>query len=184
MSLTVLLGGARSGKSSLAVELGRRHDGPVTFIATAPAIDADMDERIELHRRERPASWITVEEPIELHDALDATGHDALVIVDCLTLWVSNLMYAGRSDADVSERASAASALAMARLAPVVAISNEVGSGIHPETPLGRRYRDLLGRVNQIWTAAADTSLLLVAGRAVPLSDPWRHLDLERIPPS
>lgn len=184
MSLTVLLGGARSGKSSLAVELGHRHDGPVVFIATAPPIDSNMQERIEHHRRERPASWITVEEPIELHDALGATDHDALVIVDCLTLWVSNLMYAGRSDADVSERASAASALAAARRAPVVVISNEVGLGIHPETPLGRRYRDLLGRVNQLWTATADTSLLLVAGRAIPLSDPWQHLGLERSSPS
>jgi adenosyl cobinamide kinase/adenosyl cobinamide phosphate guanylyltransferase len=178
MSLTVLLGGARSGKSSLAVEIGRRYHGPVVFIATAPPIDADMQERIEHHRSERPASWVTVEEPVELRDALNATGHDALVIVDCLTLWVSNLMYAGRSDADVCERAATSSALAAARQAPVVAISNEVGMGIHPESPLGRRYRDLLGRVNQIWTAAADTSLLLVAGRAIPLSDPWQHLEL------
>lgn len=184
MSLTVLLGGARSGKSALAVELGRRHDGPVVFIATAPPIDTDMEERIEHHRRERPASWVTVEEPVELHAALDATGHDALVIVDCLTLWVSNLMYAGRSDADVCDRASAAGALASSRSAPVVAISNEVGLGIHPETPLGRRYRDLLGRVNQIWTAAADTSLLLVAGRAIALSDPWPHLDPDRSEPT
>jgi adenosylcobinamide kinase / adenosylcobinamide-phosphate guanylyltransferase len=184
MPLTVLLGGARSGKSSLAVEIGRRHDGPVVFIATAPPIDADMEERIEHHRSERPASWITVEEPIELHDALEATDHDALVIVDCLTLWVSNLMYAGRSDADVSERASAVSGMAAGRRSPVVVISNEVGLGVHPETPLGRRYRDLLGRVNQIWTAAADTSLLLVAGRAIALSDPWQHLDLERSSPS
>jgi adenosyl cobinamide kinase/adenosyl cobinamide phosphate guanylyltransferase len=184
MSLTVLLGGARSGKSSLAVEIGCRHDGPVVFVATAPPVDTDMQERIERHRSERPASWVTVEEPIELHDALDTTGHDALVIVDCLTLWVSNLMYAGRSDADVCERAAAASAIAASRQAPVIAISNEVGMGIHPETPLGRRYRDLLGRVNQIWTAAADTSLVLVAGRAIPLSDPWHHLDLERSSPS
>lgn len=186
MSLTVLLGGARSGKSSLAVELGSRHDGPVTFIATAPPIDTDTDmlERIERHRSERPTSWITVEEPIALHDALGAADRDALVIVDCLTLWVSNLMYAGRSDADVCERAATTSALAAARRTPVVAISNEVGMGIHPDTSLGRRYRDLLGRVNQIWTAAADTSLLLVAGRAIPLSDPWQQLDLERSSPS
>jgi adenosylcobinamide kinase / adenosylcobinamide-phosphate guanylyltransferase len=184
MPLTVLLGGARSGKSSLAVELGRRHGGPVTFIATAPPIDTAMEERIEHHRRERPASWGTVEEPIELYDALAATRDDALVIVDCLTLWVSNLMYAGRSDGDVHDRASAASALAASREAPVVVISNEVGMGIHPETALGRRYRDLLGRVNQHWTTAADTSLVLVAGRAIPLSDPWQHLDRERSSPS
>jgi adenosyl cobinamide kinase/adenosyl cobinamide phosphate guanylyltransferase len=184
MSLTLLLGGARSGKSSLAVELGRRHDGPVTVIATAPPIDADMEERIEHHRRERPTSWCTVEEQLELHDALRATGNDALVIVDCLTLWVSNLMYAGRSDADVYDRANAAATLAAEREAPVVGISNEVGMGIHPETPLGRRYRDVLGRVNQIWAAAAQTSLLLVAGRAILLSDPWQHLDADRSAPA
>ncbi len=176
MTLTVLLGGARSGKSSIAVELGRRHRGPVSFIATAPPVDADMEERIERHRLERPASWSTVEEPTELYEALDATSHDALVIIDCLTLWVSNLMYAGRSDADVCDLASAASALAASRPAPVVAISNEVGMGIHPETTLGRRYRDLLGRVNQRFAASADTSLLLVAGRAIALDDPWKLL--------
>jgi adenosylcobinamide kinase/adenosylcobinamide-phosphate guanylyltransferase len=112
MSLTVLLGGARSGKSSLAVEIGRRDGGPVTFVATAPAIDADMEQRIERHQAERPLEWLTVEAPIELHQALGTVDPDALVIVDCLTLWVSNLMYAGRSDDQVRNAATAAAALA------------------------------------------------------------------------
>ena len=177
MTLTTLLGGARSGKSALAVEIGRRHVGPVRFVATAEPADDDMELRIDHHRRERPEAWTTIEEPIELGDALVAAGDDTLVIVDCLTLWVSNLMYAGRSDDDVRSRAAAASAIAAARSGPVVAVSNEVGMGVHPDTALGRRYRDLLGWVNQTWVAASATSLLLVAGRAVELTDPWQLLD-------
>jgi len=182
MTLTVLLGGARSGKSSLAVDVGHRHGGPVCFVATAPAIDDDMEQRIERHRAERPPHWMTVEVPIELHDALDGVGDDALVIIDCLTLWVSNLMYAGRSDDQIREAAAATSALAAGRAGPVMAVSNEVGMGIHPDTPLGRRYRDVLGWVNQTWVAASTTSLLLVAGRAIELTDPWQHLDGLRRP--
>ncbi len=177
MSLTLLLGGARSGKSSLAVEVGRRHNGPVEFLATAPSIDTDMEQRIERHQAERPAGWTTVEEPIELYDALRDANDDALVIIDCLTLWVSNLMYAGRSDNQVREAAASTGALAAQRGGPVVAVSNEVGMGIHPETPLGRHYRDLLGWVNQTWAAASTTTLLLVAGRAIELTDPWQHLN-------
>ena len=177
MSLTVLLGGARSGKSSLAVEIGRHHDGPVSFIATAPAIDADMSQRIERHRAERPTDWTTIEAPIELSDALSGVGDDTLVIIDCLTLWVSNLMYAGRSDDQIRDAGASTSALAAASLSSVVAVSNEVGMGIHPDTSLGRRYRDVLGWVNQTWAAAATTSLLMVAGRAIELTDPWQHLD-------
>ncbi len=99
------------------------------------------------------------------------------MIIDCLTLWVSNLMYAGRSDNQVREAAASTGALAAQRSGPVVAVSNEVGMGIHPETPLGRHYRDLLGWVNQTWAAASTTTLLLVAGRAIELTDPWQHLD-------
>ena len=176
MALTTLLGGARSGKSALAVEIGRRHDGPVWFVATATTVDDDMDVRIDHHRRERPEGWTTIEESIELGDTLAAADDDTLVIVDCLTLWVSNLMYAGRSDDDVRSRAAAASAVAASRPGPVVAVSNEVGMGVHPDTALGRRYRDLLGWVNQTWVAASATSLLLVAGRAVELTHPWALL--------
>lgn len=176
MSLTTLLGGARSGKSALAVEIGRRHDGPVWYVATAGPVDEDMELRIDRHRRERPDGWTTIEEPVELGDVLVAADDDTLVIVDCLTLWVSNLMYAGRSDDDVRSRAASASAIAASRPGPVVAVSNEVGMGVHPDTALGRRYRDLLGWVNQTWVADSVTSLLLVAGRAVELTDPWHHL--------
>lgn len=175
---TLLLGGARSGKSALAVELGRRHDGPVTFVATCPPFDGDLGERISRHRVERP-DWPTVEEPLELADALVGAAA-TFVILDCLTLWVNNLLHRGDDDADIEARAADTAAAARG-VGDIVVVSNEVGLGVHPETELGRRYRDLLGRVNQTWAAAADTTLLMVAGRAVRLDDPWR-LVMTRLP--
>ena len=173
--LTLLLGGARSGKSALAVEMGRRHGGPVTVVATSPPIDGDLAARIARHRRERPG-WPTVEEPHELAAALAGLDPDALVIVDCLTVWVSNLMLRGDTDAEVEARSADSADLAAGRPGPTVVVSNEVGLSVHPETALGLRYRDLLGRVNQQWAAVADRSLFLVTGRAVMLADPWAAL--------
>jgi adenosylcobinamide kinase/adenosylcobinamide-phosphate guanylyltransferase len=174
--LTFLLGGARSGKTAFALQLARGHGargGRVAYIATSPQIDGDaeLDARIELHRRERPADWRTIEEQHDLIGALDAAG-TAFAIVDCLTLWVSNLMWRGDDDAAIDAAARSFAAAAAGREAPVVVVSNEVGMGIHPPTELGRRYRDVLGRVNQAVAAAADTTLLLVAGRALALHEP------------
>lgn len=176
--LTVLLGGARSGKSDLAVQIGERHcaaGGMVTFVATAQRFDDDMEQRIARHRAERPA-WPTVEVPTDLLGALSDIAPDHLLIVDCLTLLVSNALLAGLSDDAVIQAAQRSSEMARARVAPTVVVSNEVGLGIHPETDLGRRYRDLLGRVNRQWTHAAHRSLFLIAGRALPLHDPWEFL--------
>jgi adenosylcobinamide kinase / adenosylcobinamide-phosphate guanylyltransferase len=176
VGLTVLLGGARSGKSTLAVDIGSRYEGPVTYVATAPAtgpaVDDDMAERIERHVAERPPAWTTIEERTDLIAALDAAGA-SLAIVDCLTLWTSNMMWEGRSDLEIERRAVEAARHAAARAAPVVVVTNEVGLGVHPETELGRRYRDVLGRVNQAWVAESTRSLLLVAGRALELRDPF-----------
>jgi adenosyl cobinamide kinase/adenosyl cobinamide phosphate guanylyltransferase len=180
--LTVLLGGARSGKSSLAVDIGTRYDGPVTFIATAPgiatapALDDDMTERIERHVAERPSEWTTIEERTDLVAALDAAGQ-SLAIVDCLTLWTSNMMWEGRSDTEIQSRALETARHAAVRSAPVVVVSNEVGLGVHPETDLGRRYRDVLGRVNQAWVSESTRSLFLVAGRALELRDPFHSFE-------
>lgn len=173
MTLTFLIGGARSGKSSLAVEIGRRFDGPVTFVATAPITDDDMERRIERHRNERPSSWTTIEEEVDLAGAL-ASVNDGLIIIDCLTLWTSNMMWNEVPDDEIGSRAVTLAITCAAGSAHVVAISNEVGSGVHPDTELGRRYRDVLGHVNQAFAATADPALLLVAGRAVPLVDPWQ----------
>ena len=169
MGLMLLLGGARSGKSALAVRTAEEWGGPVTFVATGAAGDEEMAARIERHRAERPAAWTTVEEPTDLVNALRSTPADALVVIDCLSLWVSNLVEAGWEDAAIEAEASAAAALAAEREAPTVTVSNEVGLGIVPATPLGRRYRDLLGRVNAIFAAEADDPILVVAGKKLRL---------------
>jgi adenosyl cobinamide kinase/adenosyl cobinamide phosphate guanylyltransferase len=176
MALTLLLGGARSGKSALAARLAGRWAGPVTVLATGQAGDAEMAERIRRHRAERPGHWTTVEEPLELEAALAAVPEDAFVGLDCLTLWVANVLGAGLDDGRVQEQARSAAAAAADRAAPTVAVSNEVGAGIVPADALSRRYRDLLGQVNTVWADAADQALLLVAGRALPLLDPLAAL--------
>jgi adenosylcobinamide kinase/adenosylcobinamide-phosphate guanylyltransferase len=169
VSLTFLLGGARSGKSSLAAEIAGRRGGPVTVVATGEAKDEEMAERIRRHRAERAADWTTVEEPGDLGKALSDVADDATVVVDCLSLWVANLLGRGDSDAAIEEAGSRVAAVAAARSALTVAVTNEVGLGIVPATPLGRRFRDLLGRVNAAWAAAADRVVFVVAGRPLRL---------------
>jgi adenosyl cobinamide kinase/adenosyl cobinamide phosphate guanylyltransferase len=163
--LTFLLGGARSGKSALALRLAARHD-EVVFVATGEARDDEMTARIERHRAERPAHWRTVEEPLRLRAAIEAAPPDACLVVDCLSLWVANLLEAGEPVDD------GVAGVATSRPGPTIAVSNEVGMGLVPTTPLGREYRDVLGRVNATWAAAADRAYLVVAGRALPLEDP------------
>lgn len=173
--ITFLVGGARSGKSTLAVELGVRHDGPVVFVATSEPFDDDLRARVEAHRLERPG-WPTVEVPVTLGAALDEAPPDALVIVDCLTVWVGNLFH-HLPDVEARRTETAAFLAALVRrTAPTVVVSNEVGLGLHPDTALGREYRDELGRLNQRVAAVAHRSAFLVAGRAIPLVDPWEVL--------
>ena len=172
----LLIGGARSGKSTLAVEIGRRHEGRVVVIATATALDDDMTERIERHRAERPG-WPTVEEACELAAEVAAAPADALLLVDCLTVWVSNLMWRGDSEREIAEHARRLVDAVGKRRAPTVIVTNEVGMGVHPETELGRQYRDTLGRVNAIVADGVDRTLVLVAGRVLATVDPWEALD-------
>lgn len=171
--LTVLLGGVRSGKSHFAVELAQRPALPVRFIATAPHIDGDNDfeERIERHRRDRPAHWVTIEEPHDLSGALADCGRD-VVIIDCLGLWVNNRLWRGDDPATIEAAAATDALAASERRAPTIVVSNEVGSGVHPGTDTARRFCDCLGRVNQIWVRYADRALLMVAGRALDLLAP------------
>ena len=169
MSLTFLLGGARSGKSTLATELASRSGGRVTVIATGEARDDEMAARIAAHRAERPAEWGTVEEPLELAAALAAVPAGSAVIVDCLSLWVANLIERGDDDGDVEALSARVADVARKRTPPTIVVSNEVGLGIVPASPLGRRYRDVLGRVNAQWAAVADEAALVVAGRKLRL---------------
>lgn len=172
--LTVLLGGARSGKSSLAERLARRAEEEtrqgVVFIATCPRIDGDddLDERIRRHRVERPRGWTTIEEELDLAGAL-RTAAARPVVIDCLTTWVGNLLHHGRSEVDVLGASEAAITEVRARPAQTIVVTNEVGAGIIPADAATRTYRDALGRVNQQWVSAADRAQLLVAGRAIDL---------------
>jgi adenosyl cobinamide kinase/adenosyl cobinamide phosphate guanylyltransferase len=159
VTLVLYIGGARSGKSRLAVERATASGAPVVFVATGEAGDDEMRDRIERHRAERPAGWTTVEEPLELAAALRAAPADATVIVDCLSLWVAN---GGRGEEAV--------AAAAARTALTIAVTNEVGMGIVPVNALARAYRDDLGRVNAAWAAAADEAWLVVAGLTLRLT--------------
>ena len=168
MGFVLILGGARSGKSAFANRLGLQSGRAVTFIATATAEDEEMMERIARHRAERPSSWTTVEAPLELRDAIAAGPADNFLIVDCLTLWVSNLLGAGRLPDDIRASCDAA-AEEMAQRDGVV-VTNEVGLGIVPANPLARTFRDTLGRVNAAFAMRAERSLLMVAGRSLELA--------------
>lgn len=171
MGLTLLLGGARSGKSALAIQLGATSDREVVFVATAEAADDDMAERIGRHRAERPQTWRTIEEPEALIATIAAVDLSACVIVDCLTLWVSNLLRRGFEPQRVTSDAAELARLLALRDECIV-ISNEVGMGVHPATELGRSYRDLLGRVNVAVANEATKAYLVVAGRLLPLVKP------------
>lgn len=171
MPLTLLLGGARSGKSALALRRASRSGAPVVFVATGEAGDDEMAARIARHRAERPPQWTTVEEPVQLAGALAACPTQACVVVDCLSLWVANVMGRDVGDREIERLAGEAAALAAGRRAATIAVSNEVGMGVVPEHRLGRRYRDVLGRVNALWAVAASEALLVVAGRTLRLEE-------------
>lgn len=169
--LSLFVGGARSGKSDVVVRLGQSWPGDVVFVATATAGDEDMADRIARHQDERPSLWGLVESPEFSSDELAAVDPGALVIVDCVTLLVSNLLFADRTDDQIVAHVAALAESAAARSAPTLVVSNEVGLGVHPESALGRRYRDVLGRANRQVADAAETSLFVVAGRAIPLQE-------------
>jgi adenosyl cobinamide kinase/adenosyl cobinamide phosphate guanylyltransferase len=168
MALVLLLGGARSGKSAMAVRLGSDSQAPVTFIATASSGDEEMAERIRRHRESRAADWKTVEAPTDLLGPVRATAGGDFIVIDCLTLWVANLLAKGASAAEIES--SAAEVLGALRARDCVVVTNEVGLGIVPVNELARRFRDVLGDVNARFAAAADRAVLMVAGRALDLA--------------
>lgn len=174
--LLLVLGGARSGKSAYAQQLAEElGGGRVLFVATAEAWDGEMTQRIARHRQERPGAWRTLEAPHQVGQAIALELHDAtVVLVDCLTLLVSNtILRLGESpDPAAAEAAVQAELTALlqtcqANVATYIVVSNEVGLGLVPDNPLGRLYRDLLGRANQRLAAQAEAVYFMVAGLAV-----------------
>jgi len=159
--LTLVLGGARSGKSRHAEALVEAMPAPWTYIATAQAWDDEMVARIAEHRARRSADWITVDAPLELAEAIRRVPPGRPVLVDCLTLWLTSLMLAERDSHAACDDLIAACAAAMA---PVVLVSNEVGLGIVPDNALARRFRDEAGRLHQRLAAHAARVVFMVAG--------------------
>jgi adenosylcobinamide kinase/adenosylcobinamide-phosphate guanylyltransferase len=184
--IVLVTGGSRSGKSAYAQRLAESLPSPRLYLATCPVVDEEMGRRIERHRiRRRPADWsATIEETLDVAGVLRRSdGQAKVALLDCLTLWVSNLMYqaeqAGRAfeEDDVAEQARALLAACRARPGHVVLVTNEVGMGPVPEHPVTRRFRDLAGRCNQEIAAGADVVTLVVCGLPLHLKgDP--SLDL------
>lgn len=182
--LVLILGGARSGKSARAQELASSLGPRVTYVATAEPGDEEMRQRIQAHRAARPDGWRTIEEPLDLRRAVrDAASDSDVVVVDCLTLWVSNRLCrlpvegskgewvpaADRLASELEGEISDVAQVARSGDATLLLVSNEVGLGLVPPTPLGRLYRDLLGSVNRRLAREADQVLLMVAGLAVDI---------------
>lgn len=161
----MFLGGARSGKSRLALTAIERYPGPFHYLATAQAFDDEMRDRIRRHRAERDARWQTIECPLDLPEAIGRVVAGA-ILVDCLTLWLSNLMLGGH---DVAANSDDLIAAIRATPLPLAIVTNEVGMGIVPDHPLGRTFRDEAGRLNQRIAAEVDAAYLVVAGLVLPL---------------
>lgn len=161
--ITFIIGGARSGKSGFAQRLAQHLPMPWVYLATAEPLDAEMKDRIATHRQARGDGWTTVEEPLDFTgQVLKATT--GVILIDCITLWITNLMGAGRSDAEISAAVDGLATTCNGTRASVIMVSNEVGHGIVPENPLGRRFRDAAGATNQRLAVAADEVYLMAAG--------------------
>lgn len=164
---TLVLGGARSGKSAYAEALLADIAGPRIYVATAEAGDAEMAERIAHHQTRRGAAWRTVEAPLDLATALDAhASAEGALLVDCLTLWLNNLMAADR---DIEAESAALERAVVGSPGRIVLVSNEVGLGIVPDNPLARRFRDCAGRLNKRMATAADEVVFIAAGLPLTL---------------
>ena len=189
----LLLGGARSGKSDLALNMALASELPVQFVATAEAHDADMARRIERHREERPAHWTSAELPLlgasDVAELNASGGAGSLLVVDCLTMLVSNLYLRESSPSGVDAEGGASDRTAgllahveqladalSGRDGPTIVVTNEVGMGVVPATEMGREYRDLLGRANRTMAQRVDHPLLVVAGCTLELNNGTPHL--------
>ena len=177
MSQIILVtGGSRSGKSAYSQKLAESMPGPRTFIATGLPIDDEMRERIRRHRdARRLRDWATIEEPVDLRGAISRDPGANVMIVDCLTLWINNLMYEAEkanvtlSENDIADRCQQVIEACGTCNGTVVFVTNEIGMGLVPENPVGRLYRDLVGRYNQIMAEASHRVIFLVSGQPLEL---------------
>ncbi len=169
--LILILGGARSGKSAYALRLSDSFDGQKAYIATAEALDAEMAEKIERHRKERGNEWKTIEEPIRIVQTIQNMGDQCnLILIDCLTLWLSNLLHLYDGDGKkVMENLEALIIQLEKTDSNIIVVSNEVGLGIVPDNPLARRFRDITGLANQRLAEIADEVTFVIAGRPMRL---------------
>jgi adenosylcobinamide kinase / adenosylcobinamide-phosphate guanylyltransferase len=172
--LILITGGSRSGKSGFALETAERFKSPRIFVATAQESDEEMRQRIQAHRKARPPGWSVIEESRELTSALRAAlGRDGAgaVIIDCITIWMSNLIIddEGFGETDAAARATELAEAANGTMAGVVVVTNEVGSGIVPDNALARRFRDCAGRANQVLAREAAEVYVCVSGIAVAI---------------
>ena len=167
MRTLLVLGGARSGKSRHAQTRAEAEAGALVYVATAQPFDGEMAERIARHRVDRGPRWRTIEAPLDLATTMMAeTRPDAVLLIDCLTLWASNLIFAER---DAAEATAALVAAIGATRGPLILVSNEVGLGIVPDNALARRFRDVAGTINQAVAAAVDEAVFLAAGLPIRL---------------
>ena len=186
-NMTLITGGARSGKSQFAELMAKQYDS-VTYVATAQIYDAEMKLRVEKHKAQRPAHWKLVEEPYHLSQVLDQHQHEAdVMLIDCVTLWLNNLIFSmspdtdwfnsetlNKADQEILEKRIMDQVMETIRTArnissKLIFVSNEVGLGIVPDNPLSRFYRDLAGRVNQLIGQAADEVYMVMAGYPVEI---------------
>ncbi len=162
-----ITGGARSGKSRFAEEAAGKISGKVVYLATAEALDDEMKERIRHHKSRRPASWQTIEEPIEVHRAIQSlNGKADVILFDCLTLWISNLIHQFPKNAESRALEMLEDCFLKMKNScqASILVSNEVGMGIIPDNPLNRMFADIQGRINQFVSREADEVYLMVAG--------------------
>lgn len=168
--ITFITGGARSGKSNFALKTADVIGKIKAYIATAEALDDEMRERIEIHRKSRGNDWHTIEEPINLLSLFESKHSEwDIAVIDCLTLWVSNLVGKGLTDEAILKMAHNVSEIMAKSGCSIIIVSNEVGMGIVPDNPLARRFRDIAGKVNQIMASTSNEVYWMVAGIPVQI---------------
>lgn len=169
--LIFILGGARSGKSSFALELAQKSCKKVTFIATATPIDSEMKQRIKNHKNVRPKEWKTVEVKNNLDKKIEQE-ENKMILIDCLTIYISYLM--DLPETRILEHTKKIIKVIKKSRSDIIVVSNEVGCGIHPENKLGRDYRDILGKVNQMFVRSADEFYIMFAGVPIDIKNLWK----------